>query len=498
MTLGAATRINSGTGNLDLSNSGTITGSGYGLTVGGAGNTVIESIIGTGSGSVTKDGDGTLTLTGSNTYTGATLVSAGVMNIQNATALGTSSGGTTVAGGAALQLAGSIAVYNETLMLSGTGLTNTGALRNMSDDNEYQGLITLGAATRINSDDGTLTLSNTGTITGSGFGLTVGGNGDTTINSIIGTGSGTLTKDGGGTLTLAGANTYTGTTTISACTLQLGNGGDTGSLSASSAIVENATLAFNRANTLTQGTHFSSVISGSGGVIQAGSGTTILNGTNTYAGTTHVTAGALFINGNQSAATGAVTVSSGATLGGIGTVGGNTVIEGGGFHTPGATSGAIGTQTFSGSLTFNSGSTFVWDLSAPGSSGTMANQGTYDQVSATGAISVESGAIFKIDVAGATFDTSFWDSTRTWDNVFTGSGTPHLFDGGDTTFTGFSGTGDQVAYDGTVAGQGRFFFTGSTLNWTTELTAIPETANLISLGCLVGAGVFLRSRRRTS
>ena len=53
-------------------------------------------------------------------------------------------------------------------------------------------------------------------------------------------GTGSLTKSGAGTLTLTGANTYTGGTTISAGTLQLGNGGTTGSVAGN--IVDNGAL----------------------------------------------------------------------------------------------------------------------------------------------------------------------------------------------------------------------------------------------------------------
>ena len=62
-------------------------------------------------------------------------------------------------------------------------------------------------------------------------------------------GTGTLTKSGAGTLTLTGANTYTGGTTISAGTLQIGNGGTTGSVAGN--IVDNGALVFNRSDALT-------------------------------------------------------------------------------------------------------------------------------------------------------------------------------------------------------------------------------------------------------
>ena len=52
----------------------------------------MSAILG-GSVGVNKTAAGTVTLTGDNTYTGATTISAGVLNIQNASALGTTVGG---------------------------------------------------------------------------------------------------------------------------------------------------------------------------------------------------------------------------------------------------------------------------------------------------------------------------------------------------------------------------------------------------------------------
>jgi len=252
------------------------------------------------SGAIVKKGIGKLLLSGSNQYTGATTVIAGTLIIGHQYALGTIDGSTTVASGATLQIQGGISVGNEALTLNGLGYQDIGgALRSSDGNNTYAGLLTLGSATRINSDGdiNTLNLTNTSTITGAGNALTVGGDGVTRIDSVIGTGTGTLTKDGTGTLILTGASTFTGATKVSTGTLQLGNGADTGSLAAASPITieVNGTLAFKRNNELTQGNHFSSVISGAGNVVQVGTGTTYLNGLNSYTGMTSIQAGTLSV-----------------------------------------------------------------------------------------------------------------------------------------------------------------------------------------------------------
>ncbi len=168
---------------------------------------------------MTKAGNGTLTLSGANTYTGTTTISAGTLVAANASALGGTGSGTSVANGASLVLQGGITVGAEALSLTGTGVGNNGALRNLSGNNTWGGTVTLAGTTEIQSDAGTLTLSAANSVTGTNRALTIDGAGNTAINGTITTGTGTLTKNGTGTLTLSGANTYSGTTTINAGTL---------------------------------------------------------------------------------------------------------------------------------------------------------------------------------------------------------------------------------------------------------------------------------------
>ena len=95
-------------------------------------------------------------------------------------------------------------------------------------------------------------------------------------------------------MTLTGTNTYSGLTTISAGTLQLGNGLSIGALNASGSIADNGTLAFNNTGTVTQGIQFSSSpIYGTGGLAKSGSGALVLTATNTYSGLTAISAGSL-------------------------------------------------------------------------------------------------------------------------------------------------------------------------------------------------------------
>ena len=135
------------------------------------------------------------------------------------------------------------------------------------------------------------------------------------------TGSTALTKSNTGAVILTTNNTYTGATTISGGTLQLGDGGIDGALSSSSAIsvALGASFAVNQSDTVIQGTNFgSAAITGAGGFIQAGSGTTIFTAANSYTGTTAINSGILQLGNGGT--TGALTGTTGITSSGTATL----------------------------------------------------------------------------------------------------------------------------------------------------------------------------------
>lgn len=77
-------------GSLGLTLSGGITTAGHIVSLGGDSDGIASGVI-SGTGSVTKYGEGTWTLTGANTYSGGTTISAGTLQTGNASALGSGS-----------------------------------------------------------------------------------------------------------------------------------------------------------------------------------------------------------------------------------------------------------------------------------------------------------------------------------------------------------------------------------------------------------------------
>ena len=174
---------------------------------------------------------------------------------------------------------------------------------------------------------GTITMDNTGgigspviNVTGNHFitaPLTLNATTTITTNNLTDSltlsdvhGAGGLTTAGTGTVVLTGTtDDYVGNTTIGAnTTLQLGNATNptTGSLGGTN-LTDNGTLRISRSNAYA----FGGNITGTGKIIQGGTGTTTLSGaSNTYQGGTSITAGTLQMGNGTVLGSGAVTITS--------------------------------------------------------------------------------------------------------------------------------------------------------------------------------------------
>ncbi|HEY3760448.1 MAG TPA: autotransporter-associated beta strand repeat-containing protein [Verrucomicrobiae bacterium] len=210
--------VNTFTGNLAVSNatllvsslgelgassySGAIADNGV-LAFGGLASQTLSGNI-SGNGVLNQMGNGQLTLANANTFTGPTTVAAGTLSIAN-----------------------TLALQNSTLVFN-NGKVNFGNLTSAT----LGGLAGVQNLRLINSSSAAIT-------------LTVGSNNLSTAfsGSLSGLGS-SLVKIGTGTLTLNGANTYTGTTTVSAGTLEITNGGviNGGALGGAGFLVDGGTV----------------------------------------------------------------------------------------------------------------------------------------------------------------------------------------------------------------------------------------------------------------
>jgi autotransporter-associated beta strand protein len=328
------TTINGGT--LQIGNGGTsgsLTGSvsnGGTLAFNRSDSTSFDGVI-SGTGAVTKLGAGTLTFTGANAYSGNTTISGGTLQIGNGGTSGSISGNVANNGALTFNRSDDTAF---TGAVSGSGSVNKlgGGVLSLTGTNSYTGGTTISSGTLQIGSGGT-SGSITGDVVNQGALVFNRSDSSTFDGSISGTGN--VTKLGTGTLVYAGSNTYTGTTTVSAGTLQIGNGGTTGAIAGG--VINNGTLAFKRAGTF----DFSGDISGTGSVTQTGSGVLTLTGTNTYTGGTALNAGRLRVlnDSNLGAASGGLTFGGG-TL----EVTGNTTIN---RSVTLATSGTIDTGNFS-------------------------------------------------------------------------------------------------------------------------------------------------------
>jgi autotransporter-associated beta strand protein/T5SS/PEP-CTERM-associated repeat protein len=295
-------------------------------------------------------------------------------------------------------------------------LVNNGMLIfNRSDASTYSGVIN-GTGAVAKQGGGTLTLEAANTYTGlttiSAGTLQIGSGGTTgsiagnvvnnsslifnrsnakTYSGVI-SGTGAVAKQGGGTLTLEAANTYTGLTTISAGTLQIGSGGTTGSIAGN--VVNNSSLIFNRSDAST----FAGSISGTGAVTKQGEGTLTLSGNNSYTGGTTIIAGTVTISagssishdsaglviGQASGETGTLNVAGGIVTNGASIIGNN-------LFSIGTVTVSSGTWATHYDLTVGYGVSSTGTLNVSGGSVTNGGQGIIGDDGSNGTVTVSSG-----------------------------------------------------------------------------------------------------------
>ncbi len=495
----------SGSGALNLTGAGAMGFNGQAgtrtltLTGTNAGNNTLTSVIGDNGGatSLTKNGAGLWILSGSNTYTGATTVSAGTLQAGVATsAFGSNSSVTTAnTAGAILDLNNLSEIIGS---LSGGGTTG--------------GNVMLGSGTLTTGGDNTST-SFSGSITGTG-GLTKTGSGTQTLTGTSNTYSGTTTLNTG-ILRAGAANALSSSSAFSLAntagvSLDLNNFSNSiGSLAGGGTTGGNVTLG---SGSLTTGsdntsTSFAGAITGTGGLTKTGTGTQTLTGTsNTYSGTTTVSGGTLragTANALSSSSAFTLTNTAGvsldlnnfsnaiASLAGGGTTGGNVTLGSGTL-----TTGSDNTSTsFSGSITGTGGltKTGTGTLTLTGTSNTYSGTTTVStgkiKAGAVNALS-SSSAVSLANTAGVALDLNNFDNAigslsgggATGGNVILGSGT--LTEGGDNSSTSYdgviSGTGGL-----TKVGSGTFILTGTNL-FTGATTVNAGTLQLSGAGATLG------------
>jgi autotransporter-associated beta strand protein len=362
-----------------------------------------------GTGAVSQNGAGTLTLTAVNTYRGGTNLNGGTLAVNSDGNLGTGAlsfnGGTlealatggglvsskaitlNSAGGTFLADAGTASTLSGVIAGTGSWTKSGVGTLTLTGANIYSGGTNLNGGTlAINSDAnlGTGPLSfNGGTLEALAAGGGIVSSKAITLNSAGGTfladagtastlsgviiGTGSWTKSGLGTLTLTGANIYSGGTNLNGGTLAINsdanlgtgpltfNGGTLEALATGGGIVSSKAITLNSAGgtfLADAGTAstLSGVITGTGSWTKSGLGTLTLTGANTYTGTTTVNAGSLIVDGSIVSAQ--TLVGAAGLLGGHGSLAGNLVNSG--IVSPGD---SPGTLTVGGNYTQSAGGT---------------------------------------------------------------------------------------------------------------------------------------------
>jgi fibronectin-binding autotransporter adhesin len=444
----------------------------------------------TGSGSLTKAGVGILVLAGNSTYTGDTLLEAGNIQLGLADALSTGSvlRFSANANDRRLQMQG----FNQTL----GGVDSTAATGGT--------LIVEAASDNVSNAPATLTLDVAAGQSHNFSGIVRNASG-TAVNSAL-----TLIKDGAGTQVLSGASvTYSGTTTINAGVLELAGANSVANNSAIT-LGSNGTVRFSGGGTR------GNTIAGTGNLEKTGVNTLTLSGSNSYTGTTTVSAGSLIIGAtgsvggssvldvasgatlNVSAVTGGFVVGGSQTLKGSGTIVGNTTING--IHSPG---NSAGVQTFASDLTYSGTPTVQWELTA--NTTTQASPTpVFDQIVVNGNLdfAVATTLTLNFALAESTVD---W-SSGLWANDITGASGWLVYDvaGSLSNFQNLSlsvenwADGDGVLLQSVWAGSSFSLYNDGISSDVYLNYAVPEpsTYALLALAA-AGLGVHVVRRRRS-
>jgi fibronectin-binding autotransporter adhesin len=225
----------------------------------------------------------------------------------------------------------------------------------------------------------------------------------------------------------------------------------------------------------------SSTILGSAGVTKTGDGAVRLSGPNTYGGGTTVSSGTLLVNGDQSGATGNVTVATNSTLGGNGTVAGATSVSGTVSPGDSAVNGGIGTLTFTSTMGFGGTGKLVFTLVSPTS---------HDQIKNTSAnaLTLDPDLVVEVNIAS-------YAAGAQADDVF------KLIDwAGAIIPNGFSPTEDIDVLGGALNGGLAFDYSTFLSNGTITVVVVPEPSRVsfmgvAMMGALFGFGRFRKSRR---